>query len=97
MVNAVARNLGMTEERIDVVMAGSVFKGSSPALIEAMNTVIVKEHPGARLVRSVFEPVVGALLMGMDLERAASSETFSALNKSLDLLEQRRGVRLKSE
>lgn len=97
MVNAVARNVGMPSSAYDVVMAGSVFKGSSPALVEAMASEIATENPHANLVRSVYEPVVGALLMGMDLEQAADESTYSALETSLELLEDRRGVRLKSE
>src|SRR5690606_38393122 len=60
MVNAVARHLDLRSDPFDVVMAGSVFKGSSPVLRDAMAAMIHRECPEARLVMPRFEPVVGA-------------------------------------
>ncbi len=97
MVNAVARNLGISADEFDVVMAGSVFKGSSPQLIESMTVVIRAECPRAAVVRSVYDPVVGALLMGLDLDNAVSKQTYSALENSLAEIELRHNVQLKTD
>ncbi|HEX71815.1 MAG TPA: hypothetical protein ENN65_00650 [Candidatus Hydrogenedentes bacterium] len=97
MVNAVARKLDMGRDTFDVVMAGSVFKGSSPVLIDAMRTVIHRECPLARLMMPVFEPVVGGLLLGMELDSTITGEVYQALSNALEQAEARYGVRFKSE
>lgn len=97
MVNAVVRNLGMKDSEFDVVMAGSVFNGSSPKLIDAMTAAIKAEYPRTNMVRSVYEPVVGALLMGMDLDQAACKNTYSVLEDSLKTTEGRHNIRLKTD
>ena len=97
MVNAVARKLGMCGDVFDVVMAGSVFKGSSPHLIDSMASVVRAACPNAALVRSVYDPVVGALLMGLDLDNAVSEETYPTLESSLSSLEREHGVQLKTD
>ncbi len=97
MVNAAARSLGVTQEAFEVVMAGSVFKGSSPILIDAMRTAIHRVSPHAALVMPLFEPVVGALLMGMDMDGAVTDEVYDNLARSLGEAEKRYHVRLKAE
>lgn len=66
MVNAVAKRLAMTELAFDVVMAGSVFRGASPHLIDALKAAVADVCPRARCVRPAFEPVVGALFLAYD-------------------------------
>ncbi len=97
MVNAVARKLGMSGDVFDVVMAGSVFKGSSPQLIDSMASVVHAECPNAALVRSVYDPVVGALLMGLDLDNVVSEDTYPTLESSLTMLQRKHGVQLKTD
>lgn len=97
MVCAVARKLGMCGESFKVVMAGSVFKGSSPLLADAMTTRIHRECPDATMVMPIFEPVVGALLLGMELEVTVSDEVYARLSASLEEAEQRFGVCFKAE
>jgi N-acetylglucosamine kinase-like BadF-type ATPase len=97
MVNAVATALGMQREKFDVVMAGSVFKGSSPVLADAMRTVIHRVCPAAETVMPVFEPVVGALLMGMELDITVTEQIYQNLSRELDAAENRYQVRFKTE
>ncbi|MBI2433237.1 MAG: hypothetical protein HYV26_10230 [Candidatus Hydrogenedentes bacterium] len=97
MVNGVARHLGMTREQFDVVMAGSVFKGSSPVLEDAMRLVIHRECPFARTVVPLYEPVVGAWLLGRELDGEITGPLYSTLDLSLQKLEQQHAVRLKME
>jgi len=97
MVTAAARTLGMTRAPFDVVMAGSVFKGSSPVLIDAMRTVIHRQCPQARTVMALYEPVVGALLLGCELDGAVSDTVYNMLENSLAEAERKFQVRLKAE
>jgi N-acetylglucosamine kinase-like BadF-type ATPase len=61
----VIRQLDLQQERFDVVMAGSIFKGGD-LYIEPLREAIQQEAPGARLVRLDAPPVVGGLLLGME-------------------------------
>ena len=97
MVNAVARALTMIQDEFEVVMAGGVFKGSSPVLADTMATTIHEVCPYARPVVPMFEPVVGALLMGMELDTVISEETYQSLSRNLIEAEKRYEVRFKSE
>jgi N-acetylglucosamine kinase-like BadF-type ATPase len=97
MVRGCARNLGMTRDVFDVVMAGSVFKGSSPVLIDAMETAIHRECPHARLVMPVFEPVAGALLLGMELDITVTEDVYRRLAESLDHAAKQYGVSFRSD
>lgn len=97
MVNGVARNLKMTRDTFDVVMAGSVFKGRSPVLKDAMQTIIHRECPAARLIMPRFEPVVGTLLLGMELDQVIDSAIYESLARALKRAESLYGIRLSSE
>ena len=97
MVNAVATALDMRREKFDVVMAGSVFKGSSPVLVDAMRTVIHRVCPEAQTAMPIFEPVVGALLMGMELDVTVTEQVYENLSRELDAAENRYQVRFKTE
>ncbi|MBI1317577.1 MAG: hypothetical protein GC168_01330 [Candidatus Hydrogenedens sp.] len=97
MVTAVARHLGMTREAFDVVMAGSVFKGRSPVLRDAMAARIHRTCPEARLVMPIYEPVVGAVLLGLELDVTMSEEAYARLGQSLESLGVKHGVSFKSE
>lgn len=97
MVNAVARRLSMSREPFKVVMAGSVFKGSSPVLVDSMTTGIHLECPRATCVMPVFEPVVGALLMGMELDQTINEQVYQRLSDELSDAERRYQVRFRAE
>ena len=97
MVNAVARQLDMCRDTFDVVMAGSVFKGRSPVLIDMMRTRIHRECPEARLVMPAFEPVVGGLLLGMELAGPVSEAVYDTLTEELDTAAARYGIAFRSQ
>lgn len=96
MVNAVARRLEMTRDEFEVVMVGSVFKGSSPILVEAMRAAIHGLCPVATLATPIFEPVAGALLMALELERPVTDAVYSRLSGSLLDLKDRYQVNFKA-
>lgn len=97
MVNAAIRQLGMERDSFDVVMAGSVFKGRSPVLVDALATVVHRECPEARLVMPIYEPVVGALLLGMELKCTVTDTVYAQLSDSLVAAEAAYDVRFKTE
>ncbi|MBN1886997.1 MAG: hypothetical protein JW850_03370 [Thermoflexales bacterium] len=61
----VIRQLGFEDLEFEVVMIGSMFKGSQ-RLAETMLASIQLVAPGARLVRLNAPPVVGGVLLGME-------------------------------
>ncbi|MDH4136224.1 MAG: ATPase [Anaerolineae bacterium] len=61
----VIRQLGFEQLDFEVILIGSLFKGS-PTLIETMSATIHAVAPKARLVRLAAPPVVGGVLLGME-------------------------------
>jgi len=55
-------------EKVEVVLAGSVFKGESPLLLDSFTLSLHSQAPGAEVVFPAFPPVFGALLMAMEEE-----------------------------
>jgi len=65
-VTALARRFQMTDLAFDVVLAGSIFKGVGPLLIDTITQVAHRTAPRANIVRARFEPVVGSVLLAFD-------------------------------
>ncbi len=63
---AAIRRFDMQALTFDVVLAGSVFKGRGPLLIDTVTQVIHRTAPGAAIVRAALEPAAGALLLAYD-------------------------------
>lgn len=77
---ALIRRFGMRDLEFDVVLAGSVFKGRGPLLIDTITQQIHKVAPRARIVRTRFEPAVGAVLLAYDaLGITVTEAMYSAL------------------
>jgi N-acetylglucosamine kinase-like BadF-type ATPase len=83
MINAVATKLEMRQNEFDLVTAGSVFKGTSPVLKDTMSAVVHGACPRARVVMPVFEPVVGTLLLGMELDVRIDETVYGNLERQL--------------
>jgi N-acetylglucosamine kinase-like BadF-type ATPase len=64
------RRFHMTGIEVDVVLSGSVFKGQGTLLVDTIAKHIHKVAPRARLVNARYEPVVGAVLLGLEKARA---------------------------
>jgi N-acetylglucosamine kinase-like BadF-type ATPase len=73
-VAAISR-FGMLRDEFDVVLAGSVFKGTGPLLIDTITMAIHHVAPHARVLRSCFEPVVGTILLAYDALHLQVSES----------------------
>lgn len=65
LVNGVIRQLELQNEAFDVVLIGSLFKGS-PVLSATMSDAVHAVASGAHLKRLSAPPVVGGVLLGME-------------------------------
>ena len=63
---SVARQIGMENDEVEIVQSGSVFEGGE-LLTEPMRQIIFEHMPKARLVRLDGPPVVGPVLLGMQM------------------------------
>jgi hypothetical protein len=60
----------------DLVLAGSLFKGQGPLLVDSITQAIHLTAPRARIVRSQFEPVIGTVLLAYDALGQSLSDGF---------------------
>jgi N-acetylglucosamine kinase-like BadF-type ATPase len=51
---------------VEIVLAGSVFKGKGSLLLDTITRTVLDSAPQARILRPRYEPVVGAALLGLD-------------------------------
>lgn len=79
--NALIRRLSLTEEDVEVVLGGSVFKGRGDLMLNTITRLVHEESPKARIVRPHHEPVVGAVLLALEAAGAVIDE---ALYQSLE-------------
>jgi N-acetylglucosamine kinase-like BadF-type ATPase len=62
---AVARQIGMEKEEVEVILSGSVFNAGE-LLTKSMRELVLKHCPRAKLIRLDGPPVVGAVILGME-------------------------------
>jgi hypothetical protein len=72
------RRFEMTGLELDVVLSGSIFKAHTPRLVETVAAGIHAAVPRARLVNAHYEPVVGAVLLGLEEMGIAISPAIQA-------------------
>jgi len=63
---SVARQIEMENDEIEIVQSGSIFEAGD-LIVEPMRDVIMKHIPKARLIRLDGPPVVGPLMLGMQM------------------------------
>jgi N-acetylglucosamine kinase-like BadF-type ATPase len=63
----VLRRLELQREPCEVVTGGSVFKGAGPLLLDAATLALHRLAPLAQFTHAAIEPVVGALLLAIEL------------------------------
>lgn len=73
-VCGVIRQLELEREPVDVVLAGSTWKGSNPLMIDAFRLAVHRVAPRANLVRPRYEPVVGAWCLALEATGARVTE-----------------------
>ncbi len=82
--SAIIKRLGVKSTDVEVVLAGSVFKGKGPLLLDTVTQVVHKTAPRATIVRPAFEPVVGAVLLALEsLGTQVSEEVYDNLQATL--------------
>lgn len=64
--NALIRRLSLEGENVEVVLAGSVFKGKGSLLFDTVTRVVRGEAANARIIRPKYEPVVGAAFLAIE-------------------------------
>lgn len=64
--NAIIKRLDLQHDEIEVVLAGSVFKGKGPLMLDVVNSTIHAVAPKAKAVTPKYEPVVGALIIALE-------------------------------
>jgi N-acetylglucosamine kinase-like BadF-type ATPase len=63
---AVARQIEMADEELEIVQSGTVFEAGE-LLTRSMQDIILKHLPKAKLIRLAGPPVVGPLMLGMQM------------------------------
>ena len=63
---AVARQIDMEDEEIEIVQSGSVFEAGE-LITQPMQAIVLKYLPKAKLIRLDGPPVVGSLMLGMQM------------------------------
>jgi N-acetylglucosamine kinase-like BadF-type ATPase len=63
---SVARQIEMENEEVEIVQSGSVFEAGE-LLNEPMSDIIIKHVPKAKMIRLDAPPVVGPLMLGMQM------------------------------
>jgi N-acetylglucosamine kinase-like BadF-type ATPase len=76
----VARRLGMLEDEFEVVLAGGLFRSRNRFVVDALEMAILRVAPRVRLVRLDAPPVIGAVLMAMEL---ATPEIYAGVRPRL--------------
>ena len=62
---AVARQIGMADEEVEIILSGSLFEAGK-VITEPMERIVLKHCPRARLIRLDGPPVIGAVMVGME-------------------------------
>ena len=62
---AVARQIGMQDEELEIIQSGSVFQAGE-LIMRPMRELVLQHCPGAKLIRLDGPPVVGAVILGME-------------------------------
>jgi N-acetylglucosamine kinase-like BadF-type ATPase len=77
--------LSMLNMGVDIILSGSIFKCKLPILREAVSLEVHKYAINAKIVDAVYEPIVGAALLGLDsLNKVIPEEVYDNLEKSAD-------------
>ena len=62
---AVARQIGMENDEVEIIQSGSVFEAGE-IIMKPMRELVIKHCPHAKLIRLDGPPVVGAVILGME-------------------------------
>ncbi|MBN2046929.1 MAG: hypothetical protein JW750_03710 [Anaerolineaceae bacterium] len=92
------RHFDMLSLNVAVVLSGSIFKAQGGNLPRRILNLICKDAPGAHLIQARYEPVVGAVLLGLEASRIrVTSAIDSNIQRGARGLNLLRGVSSKPE
>lgn len=81
---AVIKKLGLENSDVEVVLAGGVFKGRGPLLLDVINQFVHRVAPQARITVSHRAPVVGAILLALEeLEGSLGPGVYENLQRTM--------------
>ena len=80
------RKMDMHPEEEEIVLAGSVFKGSENPLTRQVIKRVEERLEGAKVIRARYEPVVGACIMGLVRLHMESLEREKSIRESAAVL-----------
>ncbi len=81
---ALIRRLDLLATDVEVVLAGSVFKGKGDLLIDTVSDLIRQEAPKAQVIKPKFAPVLGAVLLALEaLGTSVNERTQRALRATM--------------
>ena len=83
-ITAGLRKMDMQDQALDIVLAGSVFKGKENPLTDHLIQKIREDIPYANDLRAKYEPVAGACVMGMLQKQEFTEEMRRSLSDSAE-------------
>lgn len=84
-VTAGLRRFDMQNDPVEVVLSGSVFKCRAPQLQDTVRREILSKAPYAKIIESIYEPIVGAVLLALDdIGVSEREEVLSNIHKSAE-------------
>jgi len=84
---AVMRRAGIDELEADVVLAGSVYRGENPLLIDSLTLHLHRFAPRARTRLPLYHPVIGAYLLALEDDGLeAAPALYEKIEETKDIL-----------
>lgn len=78
------RKASLLEKPVNIILTGSVFKGDDNPFVKCLTQIIHAAAPDAAILRSRYEPVVGACIMGMRQIKDFTEEMSHNLSESAE-------------
>lgn len=91
-ITARMKIMGILDEKIEIVLSGSILKCKIPGFIQTIADEITRLAPDAQISSSVYEPIVGAALLGLDslYENELPKQVYDNLEKSAEIYDIKR-------
>lgn len=84
-VTAGLRRFNMENDPVEVVFSGSVFKCRAKELQDTVRSEILAVAPNAQIIESIYEPIVGAVLLALDdVGVSEKAEVLANIHKSAE-------------
>lgn len=86
-ITARMKIMGILDEKIEIVLSGSILKCKIPGFIQTVSDEITSLAPRAQIRSSVYEPIVGAALLGLDsmYRNDLPEQVYDNLEKSAEI------------